>query len=109
MTAINRIRRRITGSPGAPADIAHGELAFNEVEQVLYYGNGKIDLSDKAGAALSIAGIGAFVSVTGTQNIGGDKTFTGQIFVPTPPTGDDSTRAANTTWVQVKVIDGGNF
>lgn len=109
MSTINRIRRRITGNPGAPLDIAHGELAFNEVDQTLYYGSGKIAASDKANSAIAIGGVGTFVALTGDQTIAGDKTFTGIVSVPTPPTADDSTRAANTTWVQAKVIDGGNF
>ena len=107
--SINRIRRRITGGVGAPTDIAHGELAFNEVEGVLYYGAGLKSGSDKANAALKVGGAGLFVALVGDQSIAGTKTFTGTVEVPTPPKDDSSLKAANTEWVQAKVIDGGNF
>ena len=30
------IKRRISGAPGPPPSLAHGELAFNEVNKTLY-------------------------------------------------------------------------
>jgi hypothetical protein len=33
------IKRRTTGQPGAPTSLSGGELAFNEVNSVLYYGS----------------------------------------------------------------------
>ena len=30
------IKRRVSGDPGPPASLAHGELAFNEVDNSLY-------------------------------------------------------------------------
>lgn len=34
------IKRRRTGSAGAPAALMNGELAYNEISNVLYYGHG---------------------------------------------------------------------
>lgn len=109
MTTINRIRRRIAGAGGAPSDISHGELAFNEVDGVLYYGAGAKKGSDKANAAVKVGGIGTFVTLEGDQTITGKKTFSDIVYVQTPPTDDSSLRAVNTTWVQAKIFDGGNF
>jgi len=33
-----RIKRRATGNAGAPASLENDELAFNEVDNILYYG-----------------------------------------------------------------------
>ena len=112
MTTINRIRRRIAAAGaagGAPSDISHGELAFNEVDGILYYGSGAKAGSDKANAALKVGGAGTFVALEGDQTITGNKTFSGIVYVLTPPTDDSSLRAVNTTWVQAKIFDGGNF
>ena len=35
-----RIKRRASGSAGAPSTLKNGELAFNEVDSILYYGKG---------------------------------------------------------------------
>ncbi len=112
MTTINRIRRRIAtagAAGGAPSDIAHGELAFNEVDGILYYGTGAKKGSDKANAAVKVGGAGTFVALIGNQTITGIKTFSSTVYVPTPPTDDNSLQAVNTTWVQAKIFDGGNF
>ena len=34
-----KIKRRVTGEPGPPPSLAHGELAFNEVNNTLYVGS----------------------------------------------------------------------
>ena len=49
-----RIKRRASGSSGAPASLKNAELAFNEVDQKLYYGNG----ADGGGDATSVIAIG---------------------------------------------------
>ena len=33
-----RIKRRTSGGTGAPSSLANAELAYNEVDDVLYYG-----------------------------------------------------------------------
>lgn len=50
-----RIKRRQTGSPGAPSSLANAELAYNEVDHVLYYGEGG---SVTATSVVAIAGQG---------------------------------------------------
>lgn len=72
-----RIKRRASGSAGAPSSLENAELAFNEVDNTLYYGEGTGGAGGSASTILAIAGDGAFVNKTGTQTISGDKTFTG--------------------------------
>ena len=77
MSNIVRIKRRTSGSAGAPSSLENAELAFNEVDNTLYYGEGTGGAGGAASTILAIAGDGAFVNKTGTQTISGDKTFTG--------------------------------
>ncbi len=72
-----RIKRRTSGSAGAPSSLENAELAFNEVDNTLYYGEGTGGAGGSASSVLAIAGDGAFVNKTGTQTISGNKTFTG--------------------------------
>jgi hypothetical protein len=39
------IKRRISGEPGPPKMLQHGELAFNEVNNTLYIGTTNTSLS----------------------------------------------------------------
>jgi len=73
-----RIKRRITGAAGAPSGLKNAELAFNEVDGVLYYGKGS-DVDGNATTIPAIAGDGAFVSLTANQTISGTKTVTGTL------------------------------
>lgn len=71
-----RIKRRSTGATGAPSTLMNAELAYNEVDDVLYIGRG----ADNAGQAITIpaiAGPGAYVTRATSQSISGDKTFSG--------------------------------
>ena len=77
-----RIRRRTSGASGAPSSLKNAELAFNEVDETLYYGKG--DTSGDATSVLAIAGPGAFLGLTGTQTVTGNKTFSGTLSVATP-------------------------
>lgn len=79
-----RIKRRSSGASGAPSSLENAELAFNEVDDVLYYGEGTGGLGGTATSVIAIAGSGAFTTLTSTQTISGDKTFTGVVAVPTP-------------------------
>lgn len=74
-----RIKRRTSGSPGAPSSLANAELAYNEVDDVLYYGKGTGGAGGTATTIPAIGGSGAFVSLSGTQTITGPKTFTGTL------------------------------
>ena len=78
MANILRIKRRVSGAAGAPSGLKNAELAFNEVDGILYYGKGA-DGNGDATTIPAIAGDGAFVSLTGTQTISGAKTFTGTL------------------------------
>jgi len=49
-----KIKRRRVGSAGAPSSLKNGELAFNEINDVLYYGSGE----NGAGDATNIIPIG---------------------------------------------------
>jgi hypothetical protein len=86
MANILRIRRRTSGAAGAPSEIHNAELAFNEVDDTLYYGEGTAGAGG-TGTALAIAGPGAFATLTSAQTISGNKTFTGAVVVPAPSAG----------------------
>jgi hypothetical protein len=61
MASTLRIRRRITGAAGAPASLKNAELAYNEIENVLYYGKG--DTGDgTASSIIQIGGSGAYAT-----------------------------------------------
>ena len=78
MANIVRIKRRSSGLAGAPSSLKNAELAYNEVDDVLYYGRG----ADGAGDAVTIpaiAGSGAFVTLGTSQTVSGAKTFTGSV------------------------------
>lgn len=85
-----RIRRRTSGAAGAPAVIENAELAFNEVDDTLYYGEGTSGAGG-TGTALAIAGPGAFTTLSSAQTITGNKTFSGVIAVPTPTANSHAT------------------
>lgn len=76
MANIIRIKRRTTGSAGAPASLENAELAFNEVSGILYYGQGTGGAGGTATSVIAIAGSGAYVDLSSTQTITGAKTFT---------------------------------
>jgi hypothetical protein len=119
MANIIRIRRRTSGAAGAPSGLKNAELAFNEVDETLYYGKG--DSSGDATSILAIAGPGAFVGLTGTQTISGSKTFSGTITfsssvalgssatATTQTSGDNSTKVATTAFVAAAITSAGSF
>lgn len=104
-----KIKRRSTGGAvGAPSSLAQGELAYNESDLgggILYYGGA-------GSTVLSIAGGGAYVSLTGNQTtagslaISGNKDFTGTVSFGANTTGvtatgtDNSTKLATTAFVK---------
>jgi hypothetical protein len=74
-----RIKRRVAGgAAGAPSSLKNAELAFNEVDDILYYGKGA-DGNGDATTIPAIAGLGAFVNLTANQTITGTKTFAGTL------------------------------
>ena len=75
-----RIKRRASGAAGAPSSLKNAELAFNEVDSVLYYGL-VTDVSGNANTVVAIGGDGAFLTLTGVQTITGNKTFSGLVYL----------------------------
>lgn len=74
-----RIKRRAAGgSAGAPSSLKNAELAYNEQDNILYYGFGDAG-GGNASSIIVIGGKGAFVDLTTNQTIGGVKTFSSQI------------------------------
>ena len=102
-----RIKRRATGNTGAPSSLANAELAFNEVDDTLYYGKGAGGAGGTATTVEAIGGSGAFITLTSNQTgISGNKTFSGTVALganasaTTPATSDNSTKLATTEYVQ---------
>jgi len=54
-----RIKRRTTGEPGPPDSLVSSELAYNEVDNVLYYGKG-----DDGGKATEVVAIGGAAALS---------------------------------------------
>jgi hypothetical protein len=80
---VMQIKRRTSGGAGAPSGLINGQLAYNETDDTLYYGKGVGAGSPAAATSVvAIAGFGAFVSLSGAQNIAGVKTFTSPPVIP---------------------------
>ena len=76
-----RIKRRASGgSAGAPTALLNAELAYNEADNILYYGYGD-DGSGNATSIVSIGGSGNYVTVGTDQTVSGVKTFDGTLNV----------------------------
>lgn len=101
-----RIKRRASGNAGAPSTLENAELAFNEVDDTLYYGEGTGGAGGSATSILAIGGSGAFTTLSTTQTISGNKTFSGTVALGSSATattqsaGNDSTAVATTAFVQ---------
>ena len=110
-----RIKRRASGSAGAPTGLANAELAYNEVDDTLYYGKGTGGAGGLATTAEAIAGSGAYVGLSGVQTITGNKTFSGTVALgasataTTKTAGDNSTSVATTAYVATAVAAIGAF
>jgi hypothetical protein len=108
-----RIKRRASGGSGAPSSLANAELAFNEVDDTLYYGKGTGGAGGTATTVEAIGGIGAFVGLSGTQTITGNKTFSGTVALGSSATAttqsasDNSTKVATTAYVDSAVSSAG--
>lgn len=100
MSNVIRIKRRASGAAGAPASLANAELAFNEVDNVLYYGKGTGGAGGSATTVEAIAGPGAYVDRSTDQALDGVKTFNSSPIVPTPT---QATQAANKGYVDSAV------
>ena len=79
MANLIRIKRRASGAVGAPSVLDNAELAFNEVDDVLWYGKGTGGANGSATSIIAIGGDGAYLNLSGTQTVTGAKTFTGPL------------------------------
>ena len=96
-----RIKRRAAGgAAGAPASLENAELAYNEVDDVLYYGKGTGGAGGTATSVEAVAGSGAYLTLSGVQTITGNKTFSGTVIVPTPTV---NTHAATKLYVDTAI------
>lgn len=96
-----RIRRRaVGGSSGAPSSLENAELAFTEVDDVLYYGKGTGGAGGSATSVIAIGGSGAFATLGTTQTISGNKTFSGTLSVATPT---ENAHAATKSYVDTAI------
>ncbi len=109
MANVIRIKRRATGAAGAPSSLKNAELAFNEVDNTLYYGKG----TDGSGNATSIIAIGGdgfapdlsgYVTIDGDETISGDKTFSGLLNISGTWQIDET--AVNVSAAELNVLDG---
>lgn len=101
-----RIKRRTTGTAGAPSSLLTAEPAWSNVDKILYLGTGD-DGSGNATSIDAIAGVGFVVALTGDQTIAGTKTFSVSPIAPTPTAGDNSTKVATTAYVTSAVAAAG--
>lgn len=93
-----RIKRRVSGAPGAPAQLENAELAFNEVDNTLYYGEGTGGVGGTATTILAIGG-DAKADVN-------SPAFTGTPTAPTAAPGTSNTQLATTAFVAAAVTSG---
>lgn len=111
MADILRIKRRVTGAAGAPPSLANAEIAYNETDHILYYGEGTGGTGGSASVIVGIAGQGLAYTLTpagqsaagapgtATQWSKGDHQHPATAPNVTPST-DNSTKIANTAFVQ---------
>lgn len=111
MSNLILIKRRTTGASGAPSSLKSGEVAFNEIDSILYYGFGD-DGNGNATSIIAIGGDGNFITkaTNQTSGISGNKTFSGTIVLganasaTTPSTSDNSTKVATTAFVKAQAV-----
>ena len=99
-----RIKKRLNqggASADAPTALKPSELAFNEVNEILYYGKGSADSNGNASdGPIAIGGDGAYLSLSGVQTAAGNKTFSGNVVV-----GGDFTVNATPTTVSTSTVN----
>ena len=100
MTNTIRIKKRAAGgASGAPSSLAPSELAYSEVDNILSYGFGDAG-GGAASSVISIAGSGAFATLTSNQTLSGNKTFTGTVDL------SGATLSGNTTFSNNLIVTG---
>lgn len=93
MANVIRIKRRLSGNAGAPAALKNAELAFNEIDQTLYYGKGE----DGSGNATSVIAIGG-VGWDSTPDLSGYALLSGATFTGGVSVGADGNAKNLTVW-----------
>lgn len=103
MPNVIRIKRRAAaGSPGAPTSLATAELAYSEVDDILYIGFGD-NGSGTATSIRSLAGPGSYVTLGTTQTISGTKTFSATPLISEAiANSENSTKVATTAFVKAQ-------
>lgn len=97
MTNTIRIKRRAAGgAAGAPSTLENAELAFNEQDNVLYYGTGTGGAGGSATSIIAIGGSGAFAPTA-------SPSFTGTPLAPTAAQGTNTTQIATTAFVNAEI------
>jgi len=95
-----RLKKRASGgASGAPSSLAPSEPAYSEVDNILYYGFGDAG-GGAASSVISIAGSGAFTTLTTNQTLSGNKTFTGTVDL------SGATLSGNTTFSDNLTVSG---
>ena len=102
MPNVIRIKRRASGAPGAPTTLQPAEVAFNEVDNSLWYGFGAAGTGGTATTVIGIGGSGLFATLSSAQTVTGAKTFSGGLSSTTPLTADNSTTVATTAYVKAQ-------
>jgi len=111
-----RLKRRVSGNAGAPATLLNGEVAVNEVDNVVWYGKG-LGQDGNATSVIAIGGDGVFAtksyvtsavaavdvsSQLASYALLASPTLSGTPNSTTPSTSDNSTRIATTAYVQAQ-------
>lgn len=99
MSITVQVKRRVSGAAGAPSGLKSGELAWNQVDGILYAGFGD-DGNGNATSIVALAGEGYFAPYA-------SPAFTGAPTAPTPTGGDNTTKLATTAFVQNAVAGAG--
>lgn len=95
MANVIRIKRRVSGEAGSPSSLSNAELAYNEVDNILYYGKG----DNGSGGATSVIGIGG----EGFLAKKNSPVFTGTPEAPTAAQGTNTTQIATTAFVNAEI------
>jgi hypothetical protein len=94
-----RIKRRaLGGASGAPSSLAQSELAYSEVDQILYIGQG----SGGSATVVAIGGPGSYLTTASASSTYAPKASPALTGVPTAPTatgGTNTTQLATTAFV----------
>lgn len=90
-----RIKRSTTSAAPNSSDLANAELAFAEGDQTLYYGLGTS--GSNAAQVIKIGGKGAYVDLSSSQTVAGDKVFSDNLTIQGNLTVSGTTTTVNTT------------